>query len=778
MRNMMKKRIALACMLAVGVSAVAGGVAANVSAGAEGSTFTLYDGASIRTANPAGIRFETTISGEEYAAYVAQEAKFGTVIIPESKLGANTLEVGLAGSLNIVAENFVEVVEDNEETTDVNESVMQYNAVLVGKYDEQTNTYAGLPKEMYNVKLVARSYVQVGTEAPVYATNTVTRSMAQVAGKAIADTTETYDADEYEYMHDITEYVATLGANTLTAVKVNTAKETLNASISLPDACGEVYGVYVMANDSTVPTSAYAVEGNVVTFTDAFLKSLDYGKYTLKINAENGCYSVETEMYGEVAATPDTTIGFDNNTQTEYVANETEWLASYQNAIGVAKVSVSTEEYADMNFVMPQEMVNAIIADTTWEKMIIRVYIPSEGLVDDSAVKTPEFFMDGAKTYWSGGFAYDTWKRIEIARSYFDDAFLSNLATGKTFIERNGACGNDSAHFYIDYIDFAKAPEIVNGMLLDFSKEKQSSYMVNVANPGQLANFEGAKGVGYAKVTDGTWNTGYNRYALPYTLEQLQKQEWDYLEIREMLVDSDPSTGTYTVKNDGVAGGYASWTATTDGNWRLYRLTKENALAAYTTLDAFYDNLMKGTHGFFIWNAEGKYVCVDYIQFKTYDGELLEFNTATQAARMTAPANATYLETFNNATGVAKATATDNWGNCMNCFKVPYTAAELALMDWDYIEVRETQMKDDGTYLNTAGGSPEGFSSNTLGWTKTDRDADGWICYRLTKEAALEACGDIATFYNYLINGTMLFRLYNVNGYNVYVDYIRFVKNA
>ena len=769
MRNMMKKRIALACMLAVGVSAVAGGVAANVSAGAEGSTFTLYDGASIRTANPAGIRFETTISGEEYEAYVAQEAKFGTVIIPESKLGENTLEVGLAGSLNIVAENFVEVVEDNEETTDINESVMQYNAVLVGAYNSETGTYAGLPKEMYNVKLVARSYVQVGTEAPVYATNTVTRSMAQVAGKAIADTTETYDADEYEYMHDITEYVATLGANTLTAVKVNTVKETLNASISLPDACGEVYGVYVMANDSTVPTSAYAVEGNVVTFTDAFLKSLDYGKYTLKINAENGCYSVETEMYGEVADEAHA-LNFATNNSVANMTYDgaTAWLPTFNGSNGVVS-SVISDQWAGLKLKLSYTLEE--LQGMTWDYFAIRAYVEN----GNGSVYTAN---------WPSGFAKDAWKTVMLTKANVEtlygsvDEFYQLLINGGVLFKFWDTCT-----IYVTYADFKTEADVAFTGVEEFNSEDSSAYAYYGTKGGEyLTEYEGAKGVvkGAYNGTDPDW-IGI-QFRINSTVEKMAALDWDYVEFK-VAVDFTGSRTSW----DGLYSNAAGWKYTTDGVWRIYKADKSGIELQYGSLDNFYKAITVGTGAadssrlFVLWNmtAHGNFY-FDYFALKSYDyaGEI-DFASADEISCVKKGMNIEWKESI---TGTVNSKVTEYGVVEFNHTATQYdgivvsyaNTKNITVDDWDVITIRIRILRGEsagGEYneANTSGYGSEGsFQSGWyVGGVSVDASAlgggvVGWSTLTITKDMLTASGsaweGDINAFWTALTseNGAQL----------------------
>ena len=107
MRQKMMRTMLGACAIAFAISAGTAVVCVNAeepAAGTEPSVLTMETGASVRRTAPAGIRFRTYISAEDYNEITTQyaEAVFGTMIIPTS----------LLKGAEITAENFDTVKAD------------------------------------------------------------------------------------------------------------------------------------------------------------------------------------------------------------------------------------------------------------------------------------------------------------------------------------------------------------------------------------------------------------------------------------------------------------------------------------------------------------------------------------------------------------------------------------------------------------------------------------------------------------------------------------------
>ncbi|MBQ4269577.1 MAG: Ig-like domain-containing protein [Clostridia bacterium] len=140
-------------------------------------SFAMQDGAQVRKTAPTGIRFLTDISSADLAK-LPENAQFGTLIIPETVLGENTLEKTTENVMDLKAKVWKETGATNV-----------FTGVLVGAVSNGAET--DFPVAYYNEPIVARSYVTYTdsqeNEYTVYATNGQTRSVAYVASKALAE---------------------------------------------------------------------------------------------------------------------------------------------------------------------------------------------------------------------------------------------------------------------------------------------------------------------------------------------------------------------------------------------------------------------------------------------------------------------------------------------------------------------------------------------------------------------------------------------------------------
>ena len=147
--------------------AVGGGFLNTAVADTSGVTIEMKNGASIRTTEPVGIRFETTFKG--LTAETASKYSFGTLVLPTDMLGENALTHETADVVDIVKKNYA----DDTLSTDT-EKVMY--AVIT----DIPETAAG-----YGRELAARSYYKVDG-VYTYSDVTVTRSVAQVAANLLS----------------------------------------------------------------------------------------------------------------------------------------------------------------------------------------------------------------------------------------------------------------------------------------------------------------------------------------------------------------------------------------------------------------------------------------------------------------------------------------------------------------------------------------------------------------------------------------------------------------
>ena len=145
---------------------------------ADGALRDFYtEGASVRDADPTGIRFETKIKTTLYEEVKNKsEITFGTLIIPKAILGENELTVATLQAANAVTERWAADEGDYK----------KFNAVLVGGVNE--NGFDNFNENYYNVPLVARAYYSYkdgDTVKYVYA-DSIERSVAEVASVAIS----------------------------------------------------------------------------------------------------------------------------------------------------------------------------------------------------------------------------------------------------------------------------------------------------------------------------------------------------------------------------------------------------------------------------------------------------------------------------------------------------------------------------------------------------------------------------------------------------------------
>ena len=777
MKNTLKKNIALACMLTVGLSAAAvGGSLMGVSASAAESTFTLFDGASIRDNAPAGIRFETTISATEYADYVSQGATFGTVIIPAWKLGANTLVKGYEGSVNVPAEHVIEVVKDDEATEDVNESVMQYNAVMVGKKDAGTGVYAGLPTGMYNIKLVARSYVEIGGEVVAYAKNTAIRSFAQVAAMEIVDPTDPTDGEVLDYMHEITDYVATLEANVLDDVSINTAEENYATTITLPEDCGEVYGVYLLPSNYTIGTGAYTVSANEVTFTKEFIGSLDYGDYNLKINAENGCYSVTASIYAESTHGDTRFIGFDRPDELNNIVTygDKEWLADYNGAKGVVKARYSTS--ASNGFMYKTDMTIDELKALSWDYITFRVFVAGA----EGSRPEPVYEVGDKYSYFNGSFASNQWYIINMPKTTIEtvsglDYFYENI-TGEG-IELFWAWNATDVDWYIDYVDFVENSELstFDGAFL-FNEYHSVDTIYNCATAGWLESYEGATGV--VSVPD--TGTGYHPILTlksTYTVDALTAMDWDFLEFRVYIASSASSVGAY---HEYSTSAYYSWSFPVN-QWKTQIVTKSWMLDLYADDSVFYSLLSRTGNGLPLIRSNATIadttVYVDYIAFRTYEEAAVEdFATVDTASQFTTEGTEMvdigWESMYLNANGVVKGT---NNAESYGSFGIKASDAFIYAYknsDWTSIEFVVTVVKAAGDESTSWQFSTSAFSSGS--WPGGSYGE--WKTISYTKES-ITTNSKFDSLATALTNGTPIFSTNGttLQGATIYVDCIRLV---
>lgn len=190
--NKLKKTLMFGMALCA-VSAMFGGVGAAMFGKADEATSEnptivspMIKGASVRMADPTGIRFETEVEKQEGYTY-------GTLIIPKELISIELLTVNTEKALNAPAQKW-------------RADTSGYNIVLGGSQGE--NGITNFPELNYNTTLVARSYME---KDGVYSySDQIERTFAYVASAALADTSKDgaiTDTQHRTFLQGVCDYV-------------------------------------------------------------------------------------------------------------------------------------------------------------------------------------------------------------------------------------------------------------------------------------------------------------------------------------------------------------------------------------------------------------------------------------------------------------------------------------------------------------------------------------------------------------------------------------------
>lgn len=611
-----KNRAMLVGLLCGGVvvSAVAGGTLC-ANAATVAPSFAIKETASIRTEMPTGIRFETLILKSEYEALKAKNAVYGTVINSQKMLGDNELTLGVAGAVDVKATNWKLSMKDDEKTA-IDESLYnQYNAVLVGDYDEETDTYAGLPEAMYGVKLVARSYVtytdENGETVTEYGEKQAIRSISDVAKGAIMDTERTYKAEEYAYFHSITDYAAQ--QNAMSAVSVNTALDMLNASIPVSSSYGAVQAIYTFDGEEYVQLAkgdVWTYADGKLTFADDFLKALEYGDYTMKVFAEKDVFELTTTLYGESTFGQARTLGFDMNNTVDNVRNvkedtTIEWLSNFEGEKGV--MHIKNSGYAT-GYSFVTDYTVAQLQAMAWDYIEYKVYLTN-------TTETPYSYCSWSGDKSLGALKVGAWNTVRITKADLTTLFNGKIDDFYGVFNKSGAgfkafwaYGTGGADVYFDYINFGSYDRV-----MDFETEDEISFLRSGTNAQWLESSTCDKGVtenGVISYYHGTTQYAGVKFQFNnYTGMGLD--DWDKIQIRIRIIrgsnssqkGTDGSFGTFYMGNTSVSIG------SVNNGWSTLTITKAQIEASdQYSVDSFW-SAFTGSEGarlfwcYYVWDA-------------------------------------------------------------------------------------------------------------------------------------------------------------------------------
>ena len=743
------------------VSCVFGLTAVGASAATVAPSFSLNTGASIRVEAPAGIRFQTKILKTEYSNMVAKNAEYGTLIIPELALGDNelTVSVDAEGNLSagenvliIKADNINTKVEDDKDTTEDESLYIYYNAVVVG--EKNGEEFTGLPKEFYGVNLVARSYVvydgENGKEVE-YAENIATRSISNVAKDIIIENSTKYDATDYAFFHDITDYVANQKA--LSKVTVDKLAETPTCEVEI--AGDEVKAVYVLGTDEVVSAENWTYADNKFAFTADYLGTLSYGEYTYKLLTENSVRSLTVKVYSEVKDTTGNLITFNNS---DYLTNivvekDSEWLPEFEGATGVVRATYSDSTYNGFKFKTTKTVQE--LESITWDYVEVKVYVGGSGSNPDPVYEV------GSNHKYLGSFARNAWRVVRLKKTDIETVsgldYFYNSITSKDGIELFWAWNAASEDWYIDYVKFGT---FFNGVET-FDDSIDALQMTFDGSSTYLDSYQGATGVVKGTYTDDYYGVKFKLYT---TTELLASLSWDYIEFK-MTADFTGSRNEW----DGIYSNTAGWTYKTDGVWRIYRATKAGLITQFGSIDAFYTAITTGgTKMFNFWNmvSHGNFY-YDYVALKSFTTEI-SFDTQEESS-MVVP-SAGWESTYADATGVAVTNLSlDGWSYFGFALNEEFIYA-LNNMAWTSFEVKlyvpnENIQTDESVEITTPELYMDGAYSGHF-------DYDTWKVWSIANSKFTD------TIKTSLTNGGKFIQRAGSNGNNsthVYIDYIKLV---
>lgn len=753
--------LSLVCSTLLGASLI------GVSASTTAPSFAITDGAYIRYDAPVGISFETKILKTEYESLQAKNAQYGTVIIPSHLLGENELTVTLDAENNVIsgvksglvinATSINTTVEDNAETTEINENLYNYYyAVVIG--DKSGDTWLGLPEALYGTTLVARSYVvfdgENGREIE-YAENLSTRSLAEVAKNAIVGGKLT--DEQLTACHNITK----IGATKLTAVNVNTALAEINSNIVLGNGDTSVIGVYVAEfGDYEIDSANYSISNGTLSFTDDYMKNLSYGTYTLKIFTDKGVYLVETNVYGESTYGDERLIGFDKSsdismfTASDDAATKV-WLPEFNGEKGVIKASY-TNQWQGLKFKVNKTL--AELQAMTWDTFEMHIYIeqyPNVNLSGEIYEKWP--------TVSKGSWNLLRYSKESIATQFGTiDSFYNALITGNTRL----FAFHDSCVVYVDYIDFTTAFD----KELDFSDRTSVAYVKSSGGQQWVDSYQGAKGVVLATVPVADFY-GFG-FKLPTEMITNVKdtKSWVYLEIKlyvpnENLVTSGATTPELYV-NGWYSGGFAYDT------WVTLRIPVARFGAAQLTYlsngtEVIERNVSRGN------NSTSFYI--DYIKFANYEmvNDFATSDTVSQFVNNGDMINVGWEGDFQNAKGVIK--VTNNVASYGDVVAIKPTSGFL----YAYKNATWTSIEFVVWVEKAAGDTSTSWQFSTSSFDKGSWPGGNygeWKTISYTKET-ITSSGKLDSLYNQLSNGTRVFETNSttLQGATIYIDCIRLV---
>ena len=279
--------------------------------------------------------------------------------------------------------------------------------------------------------------------------------------------------------------------------------------------------------------------------------------------------------------------------------------------------------------------------------------------------------------------------------------------------------------------------------------------------PQWLAEYQGRAGV--IKLNDNAKEYGYT-VRIDKTYDEIKDLAWDYVDIDVYLDGGDwLCYGLATNSSQDPINGSTPWKK---GEWTTMSIHKSKLSSA----DGFLKAITSNIGGQLFWGWDLGNVYIDSIRLRTLDNVANDFATSGDAAECLNGGNgvgsaATWLAEYQGAQGVIKT----NDGGEMGGYYIRtdrLTAEGLALLEWDYIEVK--------VWVTSA--SWVCFYNSSL---DVELKAGEWNTLKISKSLIVTEMGNIQNFYSLFASdsGVQLFWGYDNMG-DVYFDSIKLCKNA
>lgn len=446
-------------------------------------------------------------------------------------------------------------------------------------------------------------------------------------------------------------------------------------------------------------------------------------------------------------------MNFSTSASTSYVSNLTNvtYHESYDGATGVVS-GTPTSAWGGFQIKLPAT--SSALASAEWNTVELKIQLASW---DDVVEDNWNYVEEGN---WR---IYRLTKDQVIKQFYSLDAFYTAITTGSGDSTRLFTLWN-LANLGTVYIDYFK---LSNLGLYNFASESATGMIAGATSVEVLENYHSANGVAKVQLDQATEGIGFK---LGVDVNALESLNWSKFYIKMAF----ELNGEVDVWGDISSEEYSHWTYTTEGAWRIYTADKDNLVAQFGSLEAFYQALNDGTYMFTLWNfASSGNLYVDYVKFDsaaTPNRLVVEndFSSGTNGWLLNM-SGLTVTESYDGHSYLATVNPTSN----AITVKLPFTKAQLESMNWDRIEFK--LRFSSGNWSNVYFGTTTGYTGNKAGWVYI---TDGyWRTITAKKDNLIKTYGSLDALYTALTTGSVkLIEFSSITSLGtMYIDYIKLV---